>query len=220
MSDVGWERQVNLVEARMATRKGTKGKDKLNGTNGDDTILGKGGNDRLKGKDGDDHIKGGGGNDKIYGGDGDDDLFGGGGNDKMFGDIGNDFLDGGKGNDKLDGGADNDELMGGAGNDQLTGGEGDDIMDGGAGADTFFFHNLSSGRDDIYNFEVGIDKIVIDASSYGVEGMSVQDFISLYVSSSGGDSAIDLSGNGDDRPRVVLHGVDNGFDLENSIILA
>jgi hypothetical protein len=50
--------------------------------------------------------------------------------------------------------------------------------------------------------------------------MSIDDFISAYVSSSGGDSAIDLSGSGADAPRVVLHGVDNGFDLAGSIILA
>jgi Ca2+-binding RTX toxin-like protein len=186
----------------MAKIKGNKKNNKLKGTDGDDTILGKAGNDKLYGKDGNDKLKGDSGNDKLFGDDGNDFLYGGSGKDKLLGGLGDDLLDGGEGDDTLNGG------------------EGDDSMDGGAGRDTFLFETLSSGRDEIHNFEIGVDKIVIDASAYGFEGMTVLEFISNYVSSSGGDSAIDLSGNGDDFPRIILYGVDNGFDLEGSIVLA
>jgi Ca2+-binding RTX toxin-like protein len=204
----------------MATRKGTKGKDKLKGTNGDDTILGKGGNDKLHGKDGDDHIKGGGGNDKIYGDAGDDDLFGGGGNDKMFGDIGSDFLDGGKGNDKLDGGGDNDELVGGLGNDELTGGDGNDELYGGDGSDSFMFGGFTSGRDNIWDFNLATDKIFIDLDAYGFSSVDelfdTSDAETTYVKSDGGDSWIMLNraDNGDDTHQIFIKGVDNYNDLK------
>ena len=48
---------------------------------------------------------------------------------------------------------------------------------------SFYFHSLSSGRDDIYDFQIGVDKIIIDATAYGFQGMTVQDFIQQYVSS-------------------------------------
>ncbi len=203
----------------MATIKGTKKNDKLKGKNKDDTIIGKAGNDKLEGKGGNDLLKGDAGKDKAWGGDGDDTIFGGSGNDKLWGDAGEDTLEGGSGNDKLYGGDGDDDLFGGTGNDKLYGGDGDDDLYGGDGADSFFFLSMSSGRDDIHDFEIGVDKIYIDASAYGFDGMSEEDFIIEHVSSAGGDSAIDLSGTGEDRPRVVLHGVDNGFDLEGSLFL-
>jgi hypothetical protein len=39
------------------------------------------------------------------------------------------------------------------------------------------------------------------------------------ASSSGGDSALDLSGNGDDRPRIILLGIDNFNKLADDIVI-
>ena len=50
-------------------------------------------------------------------------------------------------------------------------------------------------------------------------GSTVNDILTEFASSSGGDSAIDLSGIGADRPRLILLGFDNAFDLANDIVL-
>ncbi len=183
----------------MAIRKGTSANDKLIGTNDADQIFGNGGNDSLKGLGGDDLLKGGSGNDTLKGGDG------------------NDTLSGGSGNDKLIGGAD-----GGA-----FGAE--DFLKGGAGQDKFVFAG-DVGRDVVQDFQDNTDTLFIDKDFFSnideVSGgqvqfgnMSVDDMLTYFASSSGGDSAIDLSGgNGDDAPRIILLGVDNAFDLANDIV--
>jgi hypothetical protein len=117
--------------------------------------------------------------DVIRGLGGNDLLFGLGGNDQLLGGVGNDRLDGGAGNDRLNGGSGNDKLVGGAGRDQLT---------GGAGADQFIF-KVGMGRDDVMDFQDDIDTIVID-SAFGFTSVAE---VLEFCSSSGGDSAIDLS---------------------------
>lgn len=88
----------------MAIRRGTSGRDTLNGTNLDDLLFGYGGNDTLNGKAGDDTIKGGAGNDKIYGGSGADTLLGQAGNDRIDpgSDLEADIIIGGGGKDTVD----------------------------------------------------------------------------------------------------------------------
>lgn len=168
----------------------------INGTNNGDKLLGSNVADVINGLAGNDQ------------------LFGLGGNDRLLGGIGTDRLDGGVGNDRLDGGAGNDRLNGGSGNDQLVGGEGRDQLTGGAGADQFIF-KVGMGRDDVMDFQDDVDTIVID-SAFGFT--SVQDILE-FCSSSGGDSAIDLSKIGADFPRIVLFGVDNFNDLADDIVI-
>ena len=67
----------------------------------------------------------------------------------------------------------------------------------------------------INDFQDDVDTLLI-SKSFGYQ--TVQAVLD-DGSSSGGDSAIDLSHNGDDRPRIILLGIDNANDLANDIIL-
>ena len=78
-------------------------------------------------------------------------------------------IDGGAGNDIINGGAGNDTLQGGTGTDTLKGGAGNDMLTGGTDADTFVFDtalNALTNVDDITDFEVGIDQIVLENSIF------------------------------------------------------
>ena len=173
------------------TLKGNDGEDDLFGEDGDDNLIGGSGNDNLsggggrdtlQGDDGDDSIQGNTGADSIRGGNGRDDLGGGQDDDVVRGGVGQDSVRGGLGNDELRGGMDEDRLSAGQGNDSLYGGSGDDYLDGkahndrltgGAGADQFAFSNAPSGTahvDTITDFEVGVDKIVLDMLAFGSLG--------------------------------------------------
>lgn len=90
--------------------------------------------------------------------------IGGAGND------GDNILVGNSGKNSLRGGAGSDTIDGGAGDDVISGGSGHDFLTGGAGADKFIFDaSLTSGNsDNITDFQVGIDKIVLDSSIFGV----------------------------------------------------
>lgn len=147
-------------------------------------------------------------------GDSDDRGFGFGGNDTLLGGRGDDLLRGGLGNDKLFGDAGDDSLFGDAGNDFLSGGAGDDELYGGLGKDKFEF-KVGSGRDIVYDFKDNVDTLYIDRD-YGFT--SVRQLLE-HASSSGGDSAIDLSKNGDDSPRIILLGLDNFNKLADDIVL-
>ena len=76
-------------------------------------------------------------------------------------------------------------------------------MTGGTGNDRFYFAP-GSGRDVVNDFEEGPDKLYI-SQSYGFSKAEIL----ANSSSSGGDSAIDLSGTGADSPRIILLGLDN-----------
>jgi serralysin len=175
----------------MALIEGTTGNNLLEGTGASDTIRGLAGKDTLKGFAG---------NDFLYGGVGNDSLLGGGGNDKLFGGKGNDTLKGGAGADTLDGGPD-------------TGVFPDvDHLFGGAGADRFVF-GPNGGRDDIMDFEDDVDTIYISRTYFATKAEVLQN-----ISSSGGDSAIDLSGTGADNPRIVILNIDQN-QLANDIVM-
>jgi Ca2+-binding RTX toxin-like protein len=147
-----------------------------------------------------------------------DRLVGNGGNDTLTGLAGNDTLLGGTGNDRLLGGGGNDILKGGAGNDTIDGGADGgvfpniDKLFGGAGADRFIF-GPNGGRDDIMDFQDDVDTIYISKTYFATKQELMQ-----HISSSGGDSAIDLSGNGDDSPRIVIYNIDKN-QLSNDIVL-
>jgi Ca2+-binding RTX toxin-like protein len=90
-----------------------------------------------------------------------------------IGGSGNDsdnILVGNSGWNSLFGGAGNDTIDGGAGDDVISGGSGHDILTGGTGADKFVFDAaLTSGNSDhITDFQVGVDKIVLSSSVFGL----------------------------------------------------
>lgn len=94
-------------------------------------------------------------------------------NNVLIANAGNNFLSGSGGNDRLVGGKGDDVLNGGSGDDVLIGGKGDDILVGDAGADQFLFSSNRSfrasdfGRDVIRGFTTGVDKIVVDKTTFG-----------------------------------------------------
>ncbi len=156
--------------------------DTIIGRGGDDILNGDGGNDMLLAGDGNDRVNGGTNNDTINGNAGDDTLFGDAGHDVLVGQDGSDFLDGGVLNDTLDGGNGDDVLEGGSGNDilrgragedNLAGGLGLDLLTGGQDADSFVFRStaetvVGANRDQILDFEQGLDLIVVSGLSPGV----------------------------------------------------
>ncbi len=122
-------------------------------TNLDQRLLGTAANDAIDGGIGADYLAGNRGNDIIRAG---------AGNDIIYGEWGRDYIDGGDGNDMLWGNDGNDTLLGGAGDDRLVGDRGNDQLTGGAGKDIFVYENFAPktlGRDEITDFEAGVDKI-------------------------------------------------------------
>jgi Ca2+-binding RTX toxin-like protein len=204
------------------------------------TITGNGGTNALAGGLGNDKLVGLGGNDTLNGGPGLDAIFGGFGNDTYIVDQSADKAteSAGQGIDlvrstvnytlganvenltllgaaniKGTGNAQNNRITGNAGANDITGNAGDDDMFGGAGADIFRFAP-GSGRDEIFDFTNDVDTLFISSAF----GFTLQDIID-NASSSGGDSQVDLSGTGADFPRIILHGFDNHFDLQNDIVI-
>ncbi len=148
------------------------GVDKLRTGAGNDTVNAGGGADLVWGADGADTLRGQAGNDKMYGGNGADTLEGGGGADKLFGDGGDDILRGGDQADKLDGGAGSDSLY------------------GNGGADSFVLRTRYDGTDMLYDFEDGIDTILLNGVKYG--GLRITDMDNgalIEVASTGQDLA-------------------------------
>lgn len=145
-------------------------------------------------------------------------LVGTGSADVIFGKGGNDTLLGGRGADKLYGGAGFDKLYGGAGNDLLDGGAGDGVLVGGTGADTFRFTADATGRVTVNDFTEGRDRLVLDRDFFQA-GMTIEQILQEYGSSSDGDSAIALNEAGSSTTRIILLGVDNILDLVNDITL-
>ncbi|MEG4501311.1 C2 family cysteine protease [Microcoleus sp. F10-C6] len=138
---------------------GTVGADTIYGLGGNDTISGFESNDLLFGNLGLDSILGGSGEDSLYGGKEDDFLLGGDGNDFLRGDNDRDDVRGEAGDDLIFGGKQSDRLFGDEGNDILSGDLGPDILTGGAGADQFVLRQNGEGRDEITDFQDGIDTI-------------------------------------------------------------
>lgn len=94
-------------------------------------------------------------------------------NNEIIGNGVANVLEGLAGNDRILGGNGNDILRGGLGNDNLQGDRGKDVMTGGDGADRFFFdlnspyNQAAIGKDVIKDFTVGVDKIVLDQTTFG-----------------------------------------------------
>ena len=76
-------------------------------------------------------------------------------------------LTGTTGDDELVGSAVANVLRGGGGNDVLVGQGGSDVLIGGAGADMFVFLAAAAENDLVNGFEVGSDKLALQASAFG-----------------------------------------------------
>jgi hypothetical protein len=175
--------------------QGNRGNNLIQGMAGDDQLDGRSGNDRVQGGHGNDNMPGGDGddtlsdilhqpkniddtpntianNDRLIGGDDQDLLKAGYANDSLYGQEGDDTLHGQLDHDKLLGGASNDVLLGGQGRDQINGNAGDDILTGGASKDKFVFNTNepftreSLGVDEITDWQLDMDKIVLDRQTF------------------------------------------------------
>ncbi len=90
--------------------------------------------------------------------------------ENAVGGAGTDAVIGNALGNRLGGGAGGDVLYGLEGDDVLGGGAGGDALSGGQGADGFVFANGgpgSSGWDLILDFEVGVDRVYLDAGFFG-----------------------------------------------------
>jgi RHS repeat-associated protein len=93
-------------------------------------------------------------------------------NNVITGNYANNTVDGGIGDDSLSGSVGIDTLMGGSGNDLLAGGSGNDRLTGDADNDRFIydtnavFATSAVGIDQITDFVSGIDKIVLDKTTF------------------------------------------------------
>ena len=93
--------------------------------------------------------------------------------DNLTGSIGDDDLSGSGGNDTLNGAEGADLLSGGADSDSLIGGFGDDTMSGGSGTDEFVFAP-GGGNDEITDFAVGTDALVLQGGQ-AISGLTEVD---------------------------------------------
>jgi hypothetical protein len=101
------------------------------------------------------------GDDVLIGSRDDDRLVGYAGDDVMRGDRGDDWLNGSAGDDELVGGSGNDILTSSSGKDVLVGGNGNDTLRGGGDRDHFVFDG-HDGRDKVWDFVDGVDRIRIE----------------------------------------------------------
>ena len=161
---------------------GGGGDDMLQGDTGDDVLFGGGGADMLLGGDGTDtaayndtslavtaDLQSAASNGGRAAGDtyaGIENLRGSGAGDELRGDGGDNQLDGLAGDDLLIGRDGDDRLRGASGDDTLVGGNGNDTLIGGGGADDFRFDTPLEARDTITDFEIDIDRIVLDSASF------------------------------------------------------
>lgn len=119
----------------------------------------------LKGGKNKDTLNGGVGNDLMDGGDNADYLSGGDGNDAMYGGADDDFLNGGAGNDVLDGGG-SAGLAKVSSIYTSTTKDGNDIVDGDAGNDTLIYTLARNyGQTDNYIGGSGWDKLQISLNA-------------------------------------------------------
>lgn len=130
--------------------------------------------------------------DRFSGSTSGDTILAGGDNDWLQGLGGGDVLHGDGGNDRIEGGVGSDTIRGGTGTDQLTGGNTGSTAGDGA-ADTFLYTVADlGGVDRINDFEAGLDKIGLDAASFGFAAgpLAANRFMSLAAYSGGAANAI------------------------------
>ncbi len=159
---------------------GGDGDDRIDGGRGNDVIYGNGGNDVINGEWGDNVIYGGDGNDRIHveGTSGNNRLYGGDGNDRITGGTGDDYIEGGDGDEYSKDDLYRYYLSGGDGKDILYGGNGHDSLYGGKDSDVFVLDLDNTGKDIVWDFKQGEDKIRITRSDYAqitIDGNIIED---------------------------------------------
>ena len=147
LGDDGRLTAANIITRDSLSAATSSGNDVVKGGTGHETLLGLNGADIVSGYAGNDTVNGNGGNDLVNGHDG------------------NDLVHGGQGDDVVSGDGSDDLLYGDLGNDALHGGQGNDQMTGGAGADKFYFLGNAYGNDIVTDFQLGVDKLVFDATN-------------------------------------------------------
>ncbi len=186
------------------TLTGGKGRDTLGGGSGNDTIAGGDGNDLIIGGDGE-------GNDAYDGGKGTDTVMYTSAKSSITVDLGKgsavstagsdaagigvDKLKGvenlvsGQFDDRLGGSKGVNVIDAGEGNDTIDGGLGNDTLRGGTGADQFVLSTKggSSNLDTIADFQVGVDKIALSASTFS-KLRKVTDLASSFVIGTSADT--------------------------------
>ncbi|HUH23094.1 MAG TPA: calcium-binding protein, partial [Brevundimonas sp.] len=179
--------------------EGTAGADTFNGTVFNDHMVGAGGDDTLNGGDGDDRLIGGAGDDALNGGAGHDvaDYSGAAGGVYVRLDLGRAIEDGDGGADTL---ADIEEVVGSGFNDVIFGSAQGDVLRGGAGWDVI----LGLDGDDVIHG--GADTT---NELYGGRGNDT------YVVENGGDTIIELAGEGDDTVLTALDRLRLAENVEN-----
>ena len=195
---------ANMLEGQEGddTLNGGSGNDILYGGEGNDTLLGGLGADTLDGGIGADSLNGDGGNDTYIVDDLGDSITDSAGTDLVLSSISyrlgdtlenltltglgsingtgnmlNNTLTGNDADNTLIGGAGADRLLGGGGNDILEGGAGNDTLTGGFGSDIFRFASPSDRRDTITDFVVGSDKIELNGTNFGIQGVGSLDLL-------------------------------------------
>ncbi len=63
---------------------------------------------------------------------------------------------------RIEAGPGHDRVVGSAGPDEIAGGPGDDTLTGGAGHDRFILRRGEPGRDEVTDFEIGADRLVLE----------------------------------------------------------
>ncbi len=175
------EATLTITIDERGDNRTTNGTSRHDTINGDQSPSGAGTEDTINAGTGNDTVNGLGGADTLYGGSGNDTLNGGDGRDKLFGESGTDAIDGGAGDD---------DINGGSGNDRMTGGD---------GADDFIFQN-GNGYDTIVDFQVGTDRLVIEAitirslTEKDVNNDRIMDTIVTFGSGGGNVTLLGVSG--------------------------
>lgn len=138
--------------------------------------------------------------DIVVGGAGDDIIDGGAGRTGVIssGRVDNFDQVGGQNGDLLFGGEGGDSIYGHSGNDLLFGGSGDDDLWGGGGFDTFVF---KEGNDQIHDFTLGVDTLLIDTTL--LDGRQLTDFAQIDTTNQGNSIEFDF-GNGNS---LTIHGL-------------
>lgn len=178
---------------------GGRGLDRLLGGNGSDTINGGGGGDLMVGGRGNDRYFVDNPNDRVVENfnEGIDTIFATasrfmdsnvenltllGTAVEGFGNDSDNTLRGNELDNVLEGGDGDDWIYGGAGNDQIAGGFGDDRLVGEAGFDQFVFNDLF-GRDTVYAFQRGVDRLILSGIDANFDAPGNQAF--TYVGAAG-----------------------------------
>jgi serralysin len=144
------------------------GSNLIYGDGGADQIVLRGTNDTVHGGSGDDTIVAAFGSHEVHGTSGNNHLWGGSGNTTFYAGTDNDTIIGGSGNDTIIGSSGANVLIGGGGADRIVAGIGADVMKGDVGADVFVFATAAEAgwgatRDQITDFQVGVDRIDVSA---------------------------------------------------------